>query len=229
MPSQTKMRSKPGSNRGSAIIIDLASCEDSQVPTSNTRRTARSSRQSRTKAASLTKPAGKPVNSKSKATTPKAKTPLQDISSDSDESSDAPVVATSRTDKGKQRSTEGGGQTSFKRRQADVKTSEREHSAMQLDPQASPPIARLPTPESLVAEESEAEPKRLLKADRTPVKKATLDNSNTARIATSGPSFTERLHSNATPRFSKTFRGKARSSVSTSHVRLKDSSYTYTD
>jgi hypothetical protein len=89
---------------------------------------------------------------------------------------------------------------------------------MQADQQSEIPVERLPTPESLVTDESEAEPKRLLKADRTPAKKAIPDKPNTIQTPRSGPSFIERLQANASPQYSKTFKGKARSSVSTSIV-----------
>lgn len=219
MPSQVEQKSKPGSSRGTAMGVEVVDISDSDDPPSSARRSMPSrqaSRQSRTKATSLTRPAAKATSSKSRVS--HNITSHQDISSDSDESSDCPVVATSRTiNKGKQRSTDNGSgsgsQTAIKRpSQAKSAPTGRKatSSTMQLDSDATSSSESPPTPD--------AEPRHLLKADRTPVKKAIVDDQSLPRDARAGPSFLERLHSNATPQFNKQFKGKVRSSVSTSIV-----------
>lgn len=223
MPAKRESR-RAGSTRGTAIAIDLDD-SDSEGQTSTAQSTGRPARPSRTKAAPPRGPASSSKSRKGHSVGVKAP---RDLSSDSDEFSDAIVVATSRTVKGKQAATTGrNGQTTASTRkhmdqQEHSKRSRSASSSIQAitKPQATSSIDRLPTPESLVTEESEPEPKRLLKADRTPVRRtAAQHEDNKSRSAnTGGPSFLERLKSNATPQFSKSFKGKVRSSASGSIV-----------
>lgn len=214
MPTQLRKRSTPGSSNKTAITIEIDSSDSNDIAH------ARLHAAGRGKQAAAS---GKMKASSSRATSSKAAP--QDFSSDSD-SSDAIFVATSRrVDKGKQPETKASGGTSARREEpiaskaAKLPTSSPTNSAEENKTRT----RQLPTPESLPSEDSEsvveAEPKRLLKADRTPVKDGSRDDlAGRSTGPRTGPSFVERLQANSTPQFSKTFKGKVRSSASTSIV-----------
>lgn len=260
MPSQAKKRTvKPGSSQTTAIPLDDSENVSSELesdaaagpsaaapsrgnPEAATTASRRAGLRSRTKASAPVKQAPLPKAS----VTASSKRAHEEVTSESDYSSDAAFVATSRSTnttsldkgKGKQRETASINDSrvppsntsktaQFKNKKSSIKQP-RKSAVMEVDAETDSSIESLPTPKSLVtAEDSEAgaEPKRLLKADRTPVKKASADHPNTpSSSAVKGPSFLERLQSNSRPQFSKAFKGKVRTSTSTSIVSISPSS-----
>lgn len=264
MPSQAKKwGTKPGSSQTTAIPLYDSENDSSELESNAAAAapgpSAAPPRRGNPEAATTTESRRAGLRSRTKASAPVKQAPPskasvtasskrnhEEVTSESDYSSDAIFVATSRSTtttnldkgKGKQRETVSTNvsrvSSSDTSKTAQSKTrnlstkQQRDSAAMEVDGETDSSIERLPTPESLVtAEDSEAgaELKRLLKADRTPVKKASADHPSTSSSsAVKGPSFLERLQSNSRPPFSKTFKGKVRSSTSTSIVSIPLSS-----